>query len=50
MPKLPPKHLIYNINIEQRGRFLAAPNCVFFAQHSGEKRPKGLWVGLFFIA
>jgi hypothetical protein len=50
MPKRSHKPLIYNNNIEQRGRFLTAPNCVFFAQHSGEKRPKGLWVGLFFIA
>jgi hypothetical protein len=26
------------------------PNCVFFAQQSVGKRPKGLWEGRFFVA
>jgi hypothetical protein len=31
-------------------RFTAGLVCVFFAQQSVEKRPKGLWEGPFFIA
>jgi hypothetical protein len=30
--------------------FAAGLVCVFFAQQSVEKRPKGLWEGPFFIA
>jgi hypothetical protein len=34
----------------RRISFAAGLVCVFFAQQSVEKRPKGLWEGPFFIA